>query len=81
MVSGMTGARFGTRSKEYKFVTALLGRPPADGEAFTLEDLHGRPCQVEIEIKELKNGVINQVVDVFPPERSADADDADEVPF
>jgi hypothetical protein len=81
VASGMTGARFGTRSKEVKFVAALLGRSLANGEEFTLEELYGQPCQVELELKQLKNGLVNYVVDISPAERSADADDADDVPF
>jgi hypothetical protein len=83
-ITGLTSAKFGTRSKEYQFVEALQGRSPGDGEDIDLEKLRGAPCQVELTVKESKNGgVFNGVVGVQPAAPSADAlvIPEDDVPF
>src|SRR6266545_7004219 len=73
-ITGITGSRFGTRSKEYQFVEVLQGKAPGDGEDIDLEKLRGAPCQVELNVKEGKNGgMFNSVVGVYPAAPSADA--------
>jgi hypothetical protein len=84
-ITGITGAKFGTRTKEYRFVEALQGRTPRDGEDIDLYGLRGSPCQVELDVKERKNGngTLNSVIGVLPPKASAEAIDVpeDDVPF
>jgi hypothetical protein len=83
-VTGITGARFGTRTKEYGFVTALQGKAPQPGDDVNLGKLRGSPCTVELETKEGKNGVTyNSVVGVHQADASADTLDIseDRVPF
>jgi hypothetical protein len=84
LVEGSTGDSFTSRTKEWAWATALLGRPLDDGEGFSLEGLYGHICEVEVSVKELEYGVLNKVVKVFPAPRSADAEveaETDDVPF
>jgi hypothetical protein len=87
-ITGVTNTRFGTRSKEYRFIETLQGRAPRDGEDIDLNALRGVPCQVALDVKERKsaNGAtytVNSVVEVQPPKPSAEALDVpeDDVPF
>ena len=82
--SCITSAGFGSRSREYKFMSAFLGHNPQDGETFDLEDAWGLSCHVKLECKELDFGVVNKVIDVRPPQQSEivepESEEAD-VPF
>jgi len=87
-VSGVTNTRFGTRSKEYRFIEALQGRSPRDGEDIDLNGLRGAPCKVELDVKERANAngasyTVNSVIGVLPPKASAETLDVpeDDVPF
>ena len=83
-VTGISSARFGTKTKEYGFVTALQGKAPEPGEDIDLEGLRGAPCMVELDVKEGKNGgQFNNVIGVHPAAVSADAlaISEDDVPF
>jgi hypothetical protein len=88
-VTGITNTRFGTRSKEYRFIEALQGRAPQDGEDIDLNVLRGAVCQVELDVRERKNGngasyTVNNVVNVQPAKplsKPLDLPGDDDVPF
>jgi hypothetical protein len=67
-------AKLGTRSKLYKWATALLGRPLAVGERLTKEQLVGRPCTLIIKERpdvEAADGVRRYVDDLLAVKKSA----------
>ena len=52
-----------TRSKLWRWVTALTGSPPQLGRVFTIEDLLiGKPCRVQITEETLDDGTVRKKV-------------------
>ena len=60
-----------TKSKLWKWVTAITGRPPEIGKTFRIEDLLvGKPCRVQISEERLDDGSTRKkVTDLFGPSK------------
>ena len=67
-VSASSSMAFGTKSKTYKWVTALIGRTPVPGERL---DVVGLPCQLHLIVDE--DSGYNRVESVLPPASGAKA--------
>jgi hypothetical protein len=82
LVTSTTPTKFGTSSKECRFVEALRGEPVREGEEIDLGALLGNACRVQVDVKARKdgNGVINTVVNVLRPAPSLDALDPKDLP-
>jgi len=65
MVEGLTSMRMTTRSKAYKWATALLGRQLDVGEEVDLDELIGHYCIVKVENREKNGRVFSRVTDVI----------------
>jgi len=67
-------AKLGTKTKLYRWATALLGRPLAIGERLVRAELVGKPCNVIIKEKpdmEAEGGVRRYVDDILGVKKAA----------
>lgn len=65
MVEGLTSTLFTTRSKAYKWASALLGYQPDVGEEIDTDELIGKYAIVKVENKERNGRVFSRVTDVI----------------
>jgi len=67
-LEGISSAKTTTKSKAYKWISAILGRKPKVGEEIDFDDLIGLPCSVMVENKKMKNGdgEYSRVAEVMP---------------
>jgi hypothetical protein len=70
-VSGAASATFSARSKLYAWAKALLGGRPIPKEyALDTEDLVGRDCLLDLDVKVSKDGAeFNKVVGIRPAQK------------
>jgi len=61
-VRGYTSDRLGPRSKAYKWLTALLGREPREGEIVDTDDFLGQRCLILVAEREDGRAVVENVL-------------------
>ncbi|NPA98182.1 MAG: hypothetical protein GXO43_02275 [Crenarchaeota archaeon] len=55
-LEGISSAKVTTKSKAYRWASAIMGRKPKVGEIIDFDELVGLPCTVIVENKPVKNG-------------------------
>ena len=65
MVEGLTSNKMTTRSKAYKWASALLGYQPDVGEEIDTDELIGKYAIIKVENKERNGRVFSRVADVI----------------
>ena len=65
LVNGITSQRMSSKSKAYKWASALLGTAPGIGDEIDLDELVGLRANAELKTKELRDGTeVSNVVDL-----------------
>jgi len=65
-VNGLTTTKFSTRSKAYRWFSALANREPGVGEEVDLEELVGKKALIEVKNVQRGEFKISNVADVKP---------------